>query len=75
MKSFLFTTADGRGGVILCNLDTLEEAVPYLRNRFNQVVRVEQGLQLWTEADGFGVFSPRAVEDVLAEVKKVSEDA
>ncbi len=72
MKSFLFTTGDGRGGVILCNIDTLEEAVPYLRNRFTNVVRVEQGLQLWTEEEGFGVFSPRPVEEVLAESSAVT---
>lgn len=53
MKSFLFTTDVGRGGVILCELNTLEEAVGYLKNRFTGVVRVEQGADYWSELDGF----------------------
>lgn len=68
MKSYLFTTENGRGGVMLCDIDTLEEAVPYLRKRFDKVVRVEQGLELWTLEEGFGEFHPRPVEEVLAEV-------
>ncbi|WP_036228915.1 hypothetical protein [Marinobacterium jannaschii] len=53
MKSFLFTTDNDRGGVILCDLDTLEEAVVYLQNRFAGVVRVEQGRDYWTPEEGF----------------------
>ncbi|GGB95285.1 hypothetical protein GCM10011352_21710 [Marinobacterium zhoushanense] len=68
MKSYLFTTENGRGGVMLCDIDTLEEAVPYLRKRFDRVVRVEQGLELWTIEGGFGEFHPRPVEEVLVEV-------
>lgn len=43
MKSFLFATENDRGGVMLCDIDTLEDAVDYLKQRFNGVVRVEQG--------------------------------
>jgi len=67
MKSYLFTTENGRGGVMLCDIDTLEEAVPYLRKRFDRVVRVEQGLELWTLEEGFGEFRPRPVEEALNE--------
>ncbi|WP_136680918.1 hypothetical protein [Neptunomonas sp. XY-337] len=58
MKSFLFTTDNDRGGVILCNLDTLEEAVDYLHIRFKGVVRVEQGKDYWTEQSGFVYLNP-----------------
>ncbi|MGB0733581.1 MAG: hypothetical protein ACPGPF_07440 [Pontibacterium sp.] len=54
MKSFIFSTDNDRGGVILCNLDTLEEAVTYLKKRFDGVIRVEQGNQFWQEGEGFG---------------------
>ncbi|WP_432695772.1 hypothetical protein ACQUQP_14635 [Marinobacterium sp. YM272] len=66
MKSYLFTTNNGRGGVMLCDIDTLEEAVPYLKKRFDGVVRIEQGLELWTEEEGFGEFKPLDVEQALA---------
>lgn len=65
MKSYLFTTETGRGGVMLCDIDSLEEAVPYLCNRFDGVVRIEQGLELWTRDEGFGTFVPRPVEEAL----------
>lgn len=58
MKSYLFSTENGRGGVILCDIDTFEEAVDYLRQRFDGVVRVEQGRTLWTLAGGYGEFVP-----------------
>ncbi|MFC6668911.1 hypothetical protein [Marinobacterium aestuariivivens] len=58
MKSYLFTTENGRGGVILCDIDTFEEAVEYLQQRFDGVIRVEQGRTLWTLESGFGEFVP-----------------
>jgi hypothetical protein len=58
MKSYLFSTENGRGGVILCDIDAFEAAVDYLRQRFDGVVRVEQGLTLWTLEAGFGQFEP-----------------
>jgi len=58
MKSYLFATEDDRGGVILCDIDEFEEAVEYLQQRFNGVVRVEQGRTLWTKEEGFGIFEP-----------------
>ncbi|MDF2181999.1 hypothetical protein [Neptuniibacter sp. CAU 1671] len=54
MKSYLFSTDNDRGGVILCEIDTLPEAVSYLQNRFKGVVRVEQGRQFWDQSSGFG---------------------
>lgn len=58
MKSYLFSTENGRGGVILCDIETFEEAVDYLRQRFEGVVKVEQGRTLWTLESGFGEFVP-----------------
>lgn len=58
MKSYLFTTEDDRGGVILCDIDTMEEVVPYLQQRFKGVVRVEQGRTEWTLEGGFAEFVP-----------------
>ena len=55
MKSFLFSTEDERGGVMLCDIDTLEEAVTYLGKRFSGVIRVEQGKDVWSVEEGFGV--------------------
>ncbi len=54
MQSFLFSTDNDRGGVILCDIDTLPEAVEYLKQRFTGVVRVEQGRDYWSEEEGFG---------------------
>lgn len=60
MKSYLFSTDNERGGVILCDIDTLPEAVDYLKNRFKGVVRVEQGRDFWSEEDGFGTLEPNS---------------
>ena len=54
MKSYLFSTDNERGGVILCDIDTLPDAVDYLKQRFKGVVRVEQGRDYWSEEEGFG---------------------
>ena len=54
MKSYLFSTDNERGGVILCDNDTLPDAVDYLKQRFKGVVRVEQGRDYWSEKEGFG---------------------
>lgn len=67
MKSYLFTTDTGRGGVILSDIDSLEAVVPYLQQRFAGVVRVEQGLTQWTLEGGFEVFTPVPVEQVFGE--------
>ncbi|WP_420555298.1 hypothetical protein [Neptuniibacter marinus] len=53
MKSYLFSTDNERGGVILCDIDTLPDAVEYLKQRFKGVVRVEQGRDYWSEKEGF----------------------
>ena len=67
MKSYLFTTDDGRGGVILCDIDTMEDVVPYLQQRFKGVVRVEQGHSEWTLEGGFAEFTPVPVTQALVE--------
>ena len=54
MKSYLFSTDNERGGVILCDIDTLPDAVEYLKERFIGVVRVEQGRDYWSVEEGFG---------------------
>ncbi|UTW13826.1 hypothetical protein [Marinobacterium rhizophilum] len=64
MKSYLFSTENGRGGVILCDIDAFDAAVDYLRQRFEGVVRVEQGLTLWTLEEGFGQFEPAIVPNL-----------
>lgn len=58
MKSYLFATENERGGVILCDIDTLEEAVEYLQQRFDGVVRVEQGRSYWCIKEGFAELPP-----------------
>ncbi|MFW1677020.1 hypothetical protein ACFVYJ_04475 [Pontibacter sp. JAM-7] len=63
MKSYLFSTDNERGGVILCEIDTLPEAVTYLQNRFKGVVRVEQGRQFWDQQEGFGEMPPPATAE------------
>ncbi|WP_415881711.1 hypothetical protein ACMXYR_05825 [Neptuniibacter sp. QD29_5] len=63
MKSFLFSTDNDRGGVILCDLDTLPEAVDYLKQRFKGVVRVEQGRDYWSEEEGFASLPAPTEED------------
>jgi len=64
VKSYLFTTEDGRGGVILCDINTMEEVVPYLQQRFKGVVRVEQGHREWTANGGFAQFTPRPISEI-----------
>ena len=64
MQSFLFSTEDDRGGVILCDIDSLEEVVPYLQARFKGVVRVEQGLKAWTKEGGIADFTPRPISEI-----------
>lgn len=63
MKSFLFSTDNDRGGVILCDIDTLPDAVDYLRVRFKGVVRVEQGRDYWSEEEGFGTLPDTETPD------------
>ncbi|MBV0932242.1 hypothetical protein [Marinobacterium weihaiense] len=58
MKSYIFATDNERGGVILCDIETLEEAVDYLRNRFDGVIRVEQGRRYWAMQEGYGELEP-----------------
>ncbi|MDY6891113.1 MAG: hypothetical protein SVU24_05850 [Pseudomonadota bacterium] len=58
MKSYIFATDNGRGGVILCEIDTLEEAVEYLQHRFEGVVKVEQGRRYWAKGEGFAELEP-----------------
>lgn len=63
MKSFIFSTDDNKGGVILCDIETLEEVVPYLQARFKGVNRVEQGLKAWTPESGIAEFTPRPLTE------------
>lgn len=58
MKSYIFATDNERGGVILCDIDTLEEAVEYLQQRFEGVIRVEQGRHYWAMGEGFAELEP-----------------
>ena len=58
MKSYIFSTDNDRGGVILCDIDTLEEAVEYLQQRFDGVIRVEQGRHYWALEEGFAELEP-----------------
>jgi hypothetical protein len=53
LKSFIFTTDNDRGGVMLCDIDTLPDAVEYLNKRFPGVVKVEMGKEIWTFQEGF----------------------
>ena len=63
MQSFLFSTDNDRGGVILCDIDNLQDAVTYLQQRFKGVVRVEQGRNYWSAEEGFGSLPPAAESD------------
>lgn len=47
MKSYQFFTSEGRGGTMLCDDDTLEDAVSELRQRFKKVVKVQIGKEVW----------------------------
>ncbi|MDO6783789.1 hypothetical protein Q4583_06660 [Neptunomonas phycophila] len=60
MKSYLFTTENDRGGVMLCDIDTLEDAVVYLQDRFAGVIRVEQGKDFWSQEEGYHFVEPPA---------------
>ena len=63
MKSYIFATENKRGGVILCDIDTLEEAVEYLQQRFDGVIRVEQGRRYWARGEGFAELEPLPPSD------------
>lgn len=60
MKSYIFATDNERGGVILCDIDSLEEAVGYLQQRFKGVIRVEQGRRYWQAGEGYAELEPLA---------------
>ncbi len=60
MKSYIFATDNDRGGVILCDIETLEEAVDYLQQRFKGVIRVEQGRRYWAQGEGYAELEPLA---------------
>ncbi|MBN3561506.1 hypothetical protein [Aliamphritea spongicola] len=47
MKSYLFTTENDRGGVMLCDIEDFDEAIVYLRKRFKGVVSVVAGEENW----------------------------
>tara|TARA_R110002167_G_scaffold30636_3_gene101227 strand:+ start:13076 stop:13285 length:210 start_codon:yes stop_codon:yes gene_type:complete len=47
MKSYQFFTADGRGGTMLCDDETLADAVAELSQRFSNVIRVQIGKEQW----------------------------
>ncbi|WP_165840029.1 hypothetical protein [Motiliproteus coralliicola] len=47
MKSYQFFTAEGRGGTMLCDDETLADAVAELQQRFKQVVKVQYGKEVW----------------------------
>ncbi len=47
---------------MLCDIDTLEDAVVYLNRRFPGIVKVEMGKDFWTLSKGFETASP-AVND------------
>ncbi len=72
MKSFLFSTDNERGGVMLCDIDTLEDAVVYLQKRFTGVVRVEQGKDVWSEESGFEFQAPKERQGETAALPETS---
>ncbi len=55
LKSFIFSTDNDRGGVMLCDIETLEDAVVYLNKRFPGIVKIEMGNNFWTLEKGFDV--------------------
>ena len=72
MKSYLFETEGDRGGVILCDVETLEDAVVYLQNRFKGVVKVQQGRDYWSQEDGLNL-TPETQAALDAEAAKAAE--
>ncbi|NRA22033.1 MAG: hypothetical protein HRU05_16300 [Oceanospirillaceae bacterium] len=66
MKSFIFSTDNERGGVMLCDIETLEDAVSYLNKRFPGVVKVEMGKDIWTQELGFVFTSAKLDESPLS---------
>jgi hypothetical protein len=60
LKSFIFSTDNDRGGVMLCDLNEIDEAVVYLQKRFRGVVKVEMGKKLWTIDDGYSELELKA---------------
>ena len=66
MKSYLFTTDNDRGGVMLCDIDEFDEAVEYLCNRFAGVVRIEAGEEVWVK-DSLSEVEDKASADRLPE--------
>jgi len=61
LKSYIFATDNDRGGVILCDIETLEDAVVYLQQRFTGVIRVEQGRRYWAADEGYAELDPLPV--------------
>jgi hypothetical protein len=51
MKSYQFFTSEGRGGTMLCDDDTLDDAVAELRQRFKKVVKVQLGTEVWLASE------------------------
>lgn len=47
MKSYQFFTEEGRGGTMLCDDETLEDAVRELTQRFEGVIKVQIGKEVW----------------------------
>lgn len=47
MKSYQFFTDDGRGGTMLCDDDNLADAVSELTQRFEGVIKVQIGKEVW----------------------------
>jgi len=62
LKSFIFSTDNERGGVMLCDIDTLEDAVNYLNKRFPGVVKVEMGKDFWTQNSGYEYATPAVTQ-------------
>ena len=61
MKSYQFFTNEGRGGTMLCDDETLEEAVSELQRRFTGVIKVQYGTEVWQSED-----EPELSKDSLA---------
>ena len=50
---------------MLCDIETLEDAVSYLNKRFPGVVKVEMGKDIWTQELGFVFTSAKLDEKPL----------